>query len=316
MVDFRYHLISLIAVILALALGILAGSGFLGGEVLDQLKKEVSNFRGRTQELQAVIDRQDESLQQADAFAEAAEPLLIHGELAGDEIVLFEFEGADGRLVDGVKNELIDAGGQIVSEITFTSKLALDSAPVAEELSLITGSLTGEADLLLEELGTVIGERAAASAADNSQADSPSTSPAQRFDALLNQLETSEFVVLTAAEETRAVPSGALFVIVGGAGSRPPFDMATFAPSLGESLAGRRAPTLFAESSTSLWELVRAIRRDVAARAVTSTVDNAETIIGRVAVVMGLDRAQEGTLGHFGVLAGRTALIPAADPSG
>ena len=316
MVDFRYHLISLIAVILALALGILAGSGFLGGPILNQLERDVSNFRERARTLQDVIDRQDGTLDHAESFALAAEPLLIHGELAGDEIVLFQFEGSEGRLVDGIKDELTDAGAQIVSEITFTSKLALDSAPAADELSLITGSLTGETDQLLDELATLVGERAAAAAVDSSQADSPSTSAVQRFNTLIEQLQTSEFIDATITQEGRAAPSGAYFVVIGGAAGRPPFELTGFGPSLGEGLSGRGSPTLFAESSTSVWELVRAVRRDIAARAGTSTVDNAETTIGRIAVVMGLDQAEEGNIGHFGIQAGRTAIIPAPNASG
>lgn len=316
MVDFRYHLISLIAVILALALGILAGSGFLGGPILEQLKRDVSTFRDRTRTLQDVIDQQDGSLDNAESFATAAEPLLIHGELAGDEIVLFQFEGSDGRLVDGVKNELTEAGAQIVTEITFTSKLVLDSAPAMEELSLITGSLTGEKVELLDELAVLVGSRAAAAASDSPPADSPATSAVQRFDALLEQLRTSEFIEATITQAGRAVPDDAEFVVVGGSQNRPPFGLESFSASLGAGLSERGSPTLFVESSTSTWGLVRAVRRDIAASASTSTVDNAETTIGRIAVVMGLDQAEEGNIGHFGIQADSTAIIPALDPSG
>lgn len=315
-VDFRYHLISLIAVILALALGILAGSGFLGGPILNQLKRDVSNLGERARDLQGVIDSQDASLEQAETFARAAEPGLIQGGLAGDEIVMFQFEGSDGRLVDGVKTELTNAGAQIVSEITFTSKLALDSAPAVDELALITGTLTGETGELLDELAKLIGERASAAAADSSQAETPSTSASQRFNALIEQLETSEFIEATITLQGRAVPAGAGFVVIGGSTGRAPFDVTSFGPSLGEGLSERDAPTMFVESSTSIWELVRAIRQDIVARAETSTVDNAETTIGRIAVVMGLDQAEEGNVGHFGVQAGRTAIIPAPNPSG
>jgi hypothetical protein len=315
-VDFRYHLISLIAVILALALGILAGSGFLGGPILNQLKREVSRFSERARDLQDVIDLQDASLEHAEEFARSSESLLIEGELAGDEIIIFQFEGTEGRLVDGVKSELTDAGAQIVSEITFTSKLALDSAPAVDELSLITGSLTGDVEQVRDELATLLGERASAAAADSVQADSPVTSSAQRFDSLIEQLETAAFVDATVTDDTRVIPAGAAFVVVGGSDNRPPFDVTQFGPSLGEALAERDAPTLFVESTTSAWELVRAVRRDIGARAAASTVDNGETTIGLIAMVMGLDQAEEGIVGHFGVLAGRSTIIPVPNPSG
>ena len=71
MVDFRYHLISLIAVILALALGILAGSGFLGGPLLERLRTEVSDLADTNGELRREIDEQDDQLAAAETFARA-----------------------------------------------------------------------------------------------------------------------------------------------------------------------------------------------------------------------------------------------------
>lgn len=316
MVDFRYHLISLIAVILALALGILAGSGFLGGPILDQLQGEVTSFRDRARQLQEVIDDQDAGLEQAEAFARAAEPLMVRGKLAGAEIVLFQIEGTEGRLVDGVRTELSNAGAQVISEITLTDKLALGSTPVQEELALITGSLTGDPNELLEDLATQVGERAAAAAADNVQADAPTTTASQRFVSLLQQLETSEFVGVDSSQETRVVPPGAEFIVVGGAVSRSPFPMESFIPRLAASLSERGAPSIVVEIADSTWGLVRAVRTDTEARSGTSTVDNGETTIGQIAVVLGLDEAGEGNIGHYGVLAGRTAIIPGPNPSG
>ncbi|MEA2452698.1 MAG: hypothetical protein QOG04_1408 [Actinomycetota bacterium] len=316
MVDFRYHLISLIAVILALALGILAGSGFLGGPILDQLKGEVTGFKDRTRELNTLIDEQDASLNQAEDFAQGAEPLLIHGQLAGAEIVLFQFEGAEGRLVDGIKNELSEAGAQVISEITLTSKLALGSAPAQDELSLITGSLTGDPDQLLEDLAVTLGERAAAAAADSGQTEAPTTTASQRFDALVGQLETSEFVGVDATQTDRVVPPGAEFIVIGGSPDRPPFAMDQFMPALMTALGERGAPSIVVEETASTWGLVRAVRTNIEARSRASTVDNGETTIGRIAVILGLDQAGEGNIGHFGVQAGRTAIIPAPNPTG
>src|SRR5687767_11792423 len=141
MVDFRYHLISLIGVILALALGILAGSGFLGGPILEQLQEDVDNFRTEARDLQAVITDQDIKLDQSEDFARAVEPLIARGRLTGEQIVVFQFEGSDGRLVDGIRDTLSGAGAEVVSQITLTKKLELSSAPARDELSLLTGSV-------------------------------------------------------------------------------------------------------------------------------------------------------------------------------
>jgi hypothetical protein len=315
MIDFRYHLISLIAVILALALGILAGSGFLGGPLLEQLQSQVTDFRGEARDLRAEISEQDVKLDQSEEFARAAEPFMTRGQLAGDEIVLFQFEGTDGRLIDGVTQALADAGAQIITQITLTKKLSLGSAPVQDELSLITGSLTGNESELLEETATMLGERAAASAAEGTPAASPNSSAAQRFDSFLGDLETSEFVGADVPVDARSVPAGAEFLVIGGSGDRPPFEMLGFVSALAEALTERGAPTIFVESSLSEWGVVQAVRADIEARARTATVDNGETTIGRIAVVLGLDEAGEGNFGHYGTRTD-TTVIPVPNQTG
>jgi hypothetical protein len=313
MVDFRYHLISLIGVILALALGILAGSGFLGGPILEQLQDDVDNFKQEARDLQAVISEQDLKLDQSEDFARAAESLLVAGQLDGEQVVLFQFEGTEGRLADEVRDALTSAGAQIVSQITFSEKLALASAPARDELSLITGALSGDTDVLLEEAASVLGQRAAAAAEEAGPADAPNTSAGQRFESLLAELEASEFVASDLSSEGQAVPADALFVVVGGSTSRPPLQVAHFVPAFAAALTERGAPAIFVESSTSAWELVAAVRTDIGSRARAATVDNAESPIGRISVVLGLARASAGSVGHFGTQQGRTAIIP--DPN-
>jgi hypothetical protein len=56
LISFRYHLVSIIAVFLALALGILVGTTGLNGAILSDLKKQVRTLRGETSSLRASND--------------------------------------------------------------------------------------------------------------------------------------------------------------------------------------------------------------------------------------------------------------------
>ena len=317
MIDFRYHLISLVAVILALALGILAGSGFLGGPLLERLRAEVSDLATTNAELRQEIDEQDRQLAAAEGFARAAAPLLTEGELTGEQIVVVQIAESDGRLLEGVKADLTGAGGSIVAEIVLTQKFELNSAPFRDELSLMVGSVAGDRDVILTDAATVLGQRMAASAADPSQPDTPSGGVAiQRLETLVQDLERAEFMSVSRAEEGRLVPAGALFVVLGGSEGRPPFDTAPFVTTVVEGLTERGAAGLVAEAQTSTWGIVEGIRQDIEARASIATVDNGESTIGRIAVVLGLDRADGGSFGHYGVGPQRTAILPELDPSG
>ena len=66
MIDFRYHLVSLIAVFLAIALGIVIGTTQLNGKVLDDLRGQVSSLEqdkrdleDNTQQLQTQQDNSE-----------------------------------------------------------------------------------------------------------------------------------------------------------------------------------------------------------------------------------------------------------------
>jgi hypothetical protein len=317
MVDFRYHLISLIAVILALALGILAGSGFLGGPLLERLRTEVSDLADTNGELRREIDNQDDQLAAAEGFARASAPLLTQDALSGEEVVVIQFTESDGRLIEGVKSDLTGAGAEVVAEVSLAPKFALNSAPFRDELSLIVGSVTGDRDVILEDAATLLGQRMGAVAVDPSQLATPSGGVAvQRLETLIQDLERAEFIGTSGVEDGRLVPAGATFVVIGGSGDRPPFDAAGFVTPFVENLTERGAAAMVVENQTTTWGLVAAVRADIEARARASTVDNGDTTIGRIAVVLGLDRSREGVVGHYGVGPQRTEILPELDPSG
>ncbi|HWC14370.1 MAG TPA: copper transporter [Actinomycetota bacterium] len=311
MIDFRYHLISLVGVILALALGILAGSGFLGGPFLDRLQRDVHRAEERNVELQQRIRDQDALLAQHEAFARASAPLLIGNQLAGEDVVVLEIAESDGGLGEETRRSIVEANGQVVSEIIFEPKLAMTSAPAVDELSLITGALAGDPETLRESAGTLIGPRAAAAAAEGAPPPGASNAAEQRLTSLLADLENAGFVSTVAPDNGAAVVPGASFVIVGGGEDRAPFEPGRFVTALASALADQEAAVLVVEPTTSTWGLVASVRRDIEARANVATVDNGETTLGQVALVLGLDEAIEGTVGHFGTSPG-SAIIPAA----
>lgn len=311
MIDFRYHLISLIGVILALALGILAGSGFLGGPILENLQGDVRDLRSTNDELRRENSALSDRLEEDEAFARLADQYLTEGLLDERNIVLFQLAGSDGGLIDGIKRALTAAGAEIETEITIADKFALTSQPSRDELALAIGSVASGAQELLDEASTLLGERIAAAAAERSSSESPSSPAEERARELTAALERAEFIGVAPGNADVLVPTDASFVIVGGSAERPGFDTATFALNLGTGLAELGGPVIAVESQTSTWGIVDLVRSSVEARAVMSSVDNGNTTIGRIAFVLGLDVAAEGDVGHYGFEPGRTAVIPA-----
>lgn len=315
MIDFRYHLISLIGVILALALGILAGSGFLGGPLLEAIKDDVRELRETNNGLREEIGVLSDRVEEDEAFARLADQYLTEGLLDGRRIVMFQFAGTDGALIDGIKRALVAAGALVASEITIGEKFALTSQPARDELALAIDSLAGAENELRVEAATLLGERFAAAAAERASSDSPSTPAAESARTLIDALERAEFIGVTSENPDVLVPTDAMFVMIGGGTGRPGFDPAPFAVSLGEALAELAGPVIAVESQTSVWGMVQSLRSDVEARSLVSSVDNGNTTIGRIATVLGLEEASAGQVGHYGFDSGRTAVIPARLPN-
>jgi hypothetical protein len=145
-ISWRYHVVSLVAVVLAFGLGILAGTS-----VIDE---------GFTQILQR---NYDDAIQQRDAalaqaafsgrFAEALQPTLRDDELLGEEAIVITMGGVDGPARRTVQ-ELEAAGVEVLARLELTPTLAQPEEETATVLEAILG-LPG-ADP--EELSTAVAE--------------------------------------------------------------------------------------------------------------------------------------------------------------
>ena len=310
MVDFRYHLISLIAVFLALGLGILMGTVVLNDELVDSLRRDISQVRERNEGLEEEINSLDRRNAAADAFASETVPWLTNGVLEGRVVVLVQLEGTDGDMVGSLREEIEDAGGEIPTTLTLADRFELEDPIERDQLALITGSESDEAVDLRIDAGTLLGGRLASASAEAPTAARPQNVAQQRLAQLLRQLQDSDFVSLDAPEGQTIVPSNAMFLVLGGSSSDRPYNSAGLVTSLAAELSSRGAPTLVGEPAESTWELVPSVREDPEASTRVATVDQADTVEGRIAVVLGLDRAFAGSTDHYGVDSGATRVLP------
>jgi hypothetical protein len=87
-IDFRYHLVSLIAVFLAVALGIVIGTTALNAPILDDLEGEVAALTQDKRELETQTQELQAQLDGGDAFEAAVAPTLVAESLTGRSVVL------------------------------------------------------------------------------------------------------------------------------------------------------------------------------------------------------------------------------------
>ena len=315
MIDFRYHLISLIAVFLALGLGILMGSVVLDEQLVNRLNADLKSLSDNLDERRAEIADLKSRVDSFQEFAVATEPELIEGALAGEQVVAISLEGTDGSVIDAITDSVETAGGVVASRVTMTPRFALRDQADRDQLALVLRSTSTVVSDLRLEAGTELGRRAAAAAA---RRDLPrgAFSPDERLEALVDELQEADFLRISRTSPNQTVPPGASFVIVGGGAEPLDWKATDMALALGNSIADLGVTAVAAEPSNSVWEWVDAFRSDGKASAQIATVDHVETVPGRVGLVLGLKAALDGETGHYGSDAGASSVLPEPSPSG
>ncbi len=303
MISFRYHIVSIVAVFLALALGVLLGTTVVNQGVIENLSDRTNDAVQRSEQLRAQVSELQAGLRNWDRFGAAVEPILISGQLTAREVVVVTQEGVDAGEVDGVRQAFSDAGASVVAVIVVTNRMALLDADARTDLQTILGRAAAADDPL-----------AMSEAAAQQVAARLANGPAGGTTDLLRELIDARFLVVrdgTGTIDQIGTASQALSILAGGT-QEPVLDPESFLAPLTVALAQNARPVVAAETQESTYPFVPLLRRDGSLDDQVVTVDNADTMPGRIAVVLGLrDLLQEpGRGGHFGVKGGASALIP------
>jgi hypothetical protein len=309
-VDFRYHLISIIAVLLALAIGIFAGSGFVGGPLLRDLQNRAKSLSHHNDDLETSLDASRREIASDQDFVAAVEPWLVGGSLRGRKVVLFDYEGTSDAVIGGLTKEIATAGGTVTSTIVLTNKFALANPADRDQLAAILSSSTGKAAALRSQAAAVLA-RAVSTVSSIQLEPVPHPAAVPRLTSLLDELERQKFVSVSPAISAQTVPGDASFLVVGGSPDPPAYDVAPFTRVLALGLTSRRSAAMVASPTDSIWALVAAIRQDPVSRDAIATVDNADASIGRIAAALGLAAAIGGNVEQLGVGDGADSIIPA-----
>jgi Copper transport outer membrane protein, MctB len=302
MIDFRYLVVTIISIFLALTVGIMLGAGFVGDPLARDLRNRIDTVNSEVREQREQINQLEGQNEAMATWAQAVEPWVINGRLAGRDVVLFTIEGTDGGVTEGSLAALEDAGANVATQIDLEPKLALESQPEADQLATIVESVAQRRREVLLDAATALGEGAASlsrQGEDTTETGGGTTEIA--YSELLRLLEDEDFIsVARNSEEGELVPPGSTFVIAGGNATTPPFDVVPFVGRLSSELVGAETGVVTTESSSSQWELTTSIREDDDLNEQVSTVDTGESSLGHVALVLVLDQPSSQPAGHYG----------------
>ena len=138
MVDFRYHIVSIVAVFVALAVGIVLGAGPLKSGADQQLRDEVAGVRSESRGLRDQLSAAQAQEALADRFAAQVGPDLVSDRLPRTPVVVVTMPGADSATATRVATLLRTAGTTVTGTVAVQdSWTATDSA---DAFAQVTGT--------------------------------------------------------------------------------------------------------------------------------------------------------------------------------
>ncbi len=165
MIDFRYHLVSIIAVFLALAVGLTVGATALSGLAEKALQAELRKVNQHDSALTKDNRGLADQVGAAQSFGQANSQRVLGGILAGQKVVLVVAPGADPTVTANVTSALGQAGATVTGQVNLSQSFLDTSGRYESTLSDLAQRLQTTANVTLPANPTssaVAGQQAAA----------------------------------------------------------------------------------------------------------------------------------------------------------
>ena len=153
----RYHATSLIAVFLALAVGILIGAEFGGGALTETRKNLEQSLVGNLQDARSRADTLSGELGRADEFGEKVYPVLTRDRLQGKRIALIAMGGLPSEITSAVEDALGPTGATLIG--VGVVREPVDTHNLAGELARTRFANIQLDEEVLTELGIGVGRQ-------------------------------------------------------------------------------------------------------------------------------------------------------------
>jgi hypothetical protein len=304
-IDFRYHLVSLIAVFLAVALGIVIGTTQLNGPLTDNLQGQVTALQEDKRSLEDQTQQLQTQLDDVGSFEEAVGPTLVENTLAGRSVALVVASSdVDSDVVEGLTALIGAAGATVTGTVRLTDTYA-DASTDGTLESFLSGpgiptSVTRpQTDDVDELLASVLAQVLMVPGSGSPGAGvAPSSTDTSTVLAGLEELDllSRDTSSVTAADFAVVLTAGTL-------AGEDPDARATALVALASALDDVGSGAVVAGDPASAGDggLVAAVRGDSTATGAVSTVDNVSTTAGQISTVLAVATEGAGTSGEYGV---------------
>ncbi len=305
MVSFRFHIVSIIAVFLALALGIGMGVTVIDKATVDLLQRRLDSVQGQVQAANQRSDILQQELSRTEGFDDAAADYLTGSRLNDTPVTIVAVRGTDAGIHNDVRQALTEAGATVQGTLWFTEKANLAEQSDAAALQRILDAPDADTNALRQAMLARV-SAVLAGASTGSQ---------------LSALVGGGFLDWDAASASRDVAqvafgAGRIVELLSPAAVVPNDQIAT---PLARLLAAQPARRLVAAEigkpaaegqAEQRAVVLAALRQDTALNDRLSTVDNVDSNRGRAAMVLALAELAQGRSGDYGVAPSAESPLP------
>ncbi|HEX4063902.1 MAG TPA: copper transporter [Streptosporangiaceae bacterium] len=335
MINFRYHVVSIVAVFLALAIGLVLGATELQGASINLLTKTSNSLHNDLDAARAQNGALSAQVAAQESFVQDDEARLLGGLLTGQRVVVVAAPGAPGAVVNGVTTAVQQAGASVTGQVNLQPKLLDASQSNQSFLSqLVTqlvepdgtapggtplqqaAQLLGGAILTKTDPSGTTGGGTSSGTGTGTTGDSTST----RQSVLSSYAQGGLLSVSGPLSSSQAPVAATLAIVVipatlppGGDNDPANLGLVTLAQEFDTAGLG----TVMAGSITGSvgGSAINALRSSSASGQI-STVDDADTVFGQITTVQALQQALTGhKSGSYGEDPGASAVAPDPAPT-
>jgi outer membrane murein-binding lipoprotein Lpp len=308
-ITLRAHAISLAAVFLALAIGVVLGSGLLSNTLLSGLRDDKRDLQNQINTLIEDNNALNEKLSAAGEFDAQMAPRILRDALAGKSVVLFRTPDANDDDVNTLSRLVAAAGGTAAGTVSLTQEFV--EANSAEKLLSVVNSPIVPAGAQLRttsvDQGSQAGDLLGIALLIPKDLLARPVGDQQR-DAVLAALRDTGFLTygnqhIGAANTALIVTGGAL----GDDGGNKGATVARFAAGLAPHGSG--TVVVGRDGAASGTGPVAVTRADAGLSGAVSTVDDVDTEPGRITAVLALaDLISGAKPGQYGIGRGASSV--------
>ena len=319
MITFRFHVVSITAIFLAIAIGVVVGSTYVDGAVVDGLKNRIRTVEGNVTKARDENAQLDAAIDERNEYIDVSAQYAVTDRLTEVPVLVVATRGIDEAPVQRTVDLARTAGGSVPGVLWVEPQWATEDQDDLEALAAIVGGAADDApeDLWADAWQAVVEELSDTGSSEGvAGEEAGATGP-------LAELVAAGFLTLDPVDDDSVALSalagvGPRMVLVTGA--RAQDEVAPVVPVVAEASVAGGLVTVVADVHVVAPEASGRgadLREDLdeALRDELVIVDDADLEAGRVATVLALDSAADGQVGvHYGYGDGADAVLPGWTP--